>query len=97
MFALRLSTDCRTMPRREIYRNAHVKVLGAARKPCVVRNISPTGALIEFDCVIALPTAFRLDIDDDLFEALCEIRHQSGRRFGVQFTSNLQGALAKYG
>ena len=83
--------------RREVLLAAHVKVPGRERIPCVVRNISSTGALIEFDTAIALPQAFRLDIDADLFEAHCEVGQQRGRLFGVQFTSNLWAALAKYG
>ena len=97
MLALKTNNDRRTSARAEASLKAHIKVLGQSRKACQVRNISSTGALIEFDAVIALPLVFRLDIDDDLFEAHCEVRHQDGRRFGVQFTSNLQGALAKYG
>ena len=97
MLALNTDYDRRISARAEACVKAHIKVLGHPRKPCLVRNISSTGALIEFDAVIALPLAFRLDIDNDLFEAHCEVRHQSGRRFGIQFTSNLQGALAKYG
>ena len=88
--------DRRHNRRREVRLGAHAKVLGRARIPCVVRNISSTGALIEFETAIALPQAFRLDIDADLFEAHCEVCHQHGRMFGVQFTSNLQMALAKY-
>ena len=97
MLAVKSYQDRRIIDRVIASRNAHVKILGQSRKPCIVRDISATGALIEFDCVIALPTAFRLDIDADLFEALCELRHRAGRRFGVAFTSNLQGALARYG
>ena len=97
MLALRTDFDRRFSARAEVCLKAHIKVLGQPRKPCLVRSISATGALIEFAAVIALPLAFRLDIDDDLFEAHCEVRHQLGRRFGAQFTSNLQGALAKYG
>ena len=96
MLAIRHSTDRRQSQRTDVRISAHVKVLGRARIPCIVRNISSTGALVEFYAAIALPQSFRLDIDDDLFEAHCDVRHQHGRLYGVQFTSNLQGALAKY-
>lgn len=96
MLAVRHNVDRRQTPRHDIRLSAHVKVLGRARIPCIVRNISSTGARIEFYAAIALPQSFRLDIDDDLFEAHCDVRHQNGRIYGVQFTSNLQLALAKY-
>ena len=47
--------DRRHNRRREVRLGAHAKVLGRARIPCVVRNISSTGALIEFETAIALP------------------------------------------
>ena len=97
MLAVKPNLDRRTTGRREVRLSAHVKILGRARIACLVRNISSTGALIEFETVIGLPLAFRLDIDGDLFEAMCEICHQSGRLVGVQFTSNRQGAVAHYG
>ena len=76
---------------------AHVKVLGKARIPCRVLNVSASGALIEMSDDTDLPERFRLDIDGDLFEAMCEVRHRVERRYGVEFTSNRQGALARYG
>jgi hypothetical protein len=75
----------------------HIKVIGRARMPCRVVNISASGALIEMSEDIQLPERFRLDIDGDLFEAMCELRHSEQRRIGVEFTTNRQGALARYG
>ena len=92
-----INTDRRFGPRREVTLAAHIKLIGKPRIPCTVRNISPSGALIEFATDIELPATFRLDIDQDLFEVNCELRHGEGRRFGVEFTSNRQGALANYG
>ena len=96
MFATHHVTDRRFAQRENVRLNAHVKVLGRARIPCVVHNISSTGAMVELGIDLALPETFRLDIDGDLFEATCEVRHRDGRRYGLLFTSNLQAALAKY-
>lgn len=90
-------SDRRFSNRRAVALAGHVKFAGRPRIPCRVRNISPSGALIEFAADMELPQRFRLDIDDDLFEVDCELRHGDGRRFGVEFTSNRQGAVALYG
>jgi hypothetical protein len=72
-------------------------MFGRARIPCLVRNISSTGALLAFSAAIALPETFRLDIDDDHFKALREVRRYSGCQYGIRFKSNVQGAPARYG
>lgn len=87
----------RNSPRQEIRRDGFVKVQGMARTPCVVLNISASGALLELLDAIELPQVFKLNIDADLFEADCVVRHSDGRRYGVEFTSNRQGAIALYG
>ncbi|MEQ1650017.1 MAG: PilZ domain-containing protein [Hyphomicrobiaceae bacterium] len=91
------STDRRIDFRTSVSLPAHIKVAGRARIPCRVLNVSASGALIEMSEDIQLPEHFRLDIDGDLFEAMCELRHSEMRRIGVEFTSNRQGALARYG
>jgi hypothetical protein len=87
----------RVVNRKAVSLAGFVKVGSRARIPCMVRNISPSGALIEFATVMDLPQRFRLDIDSDLFEVECEVRHLDGPSVGVEFTSNRQGAVALYG
>ena len=95
--APKIDADRRQFARRQVALPGHIKIIGRARIPCFVRNISASGAFIELSDDIQLPPQFRLDIDGDLFETMCELKHQSGRHFGVEFTSNRQGALALYG
>ena len=91
------AADRRQDFRKKVALVGNIKLLGRARIPCRVLNISASGALLEMTDSIELPQRFRLDIDEDLFEVMCEVRHQAGRRYGVEFASNRQGALARYG
>ena len=76
---------------------ARIKIIGAEPISCRVVNVSAGGALLEFRDVIGLPGAFHLIVPDALFEADCEVRHQTGRHMGVMFTSNQREALARFG
>ena len=63
---------------------------------CIVRNISPMGALIQFERAITTPTNFRLVIESDFFQADCTVLHVTGGNVGVEFTSGRMEALARY-
>jgi hypothetical protein len=75
---------------------AIIKVGGFAGLPCMVRNVSPMGALIVFDRPTIFPSTFRLIVPEKWFEAECEVRHRSPTRAGVVFTSHLREALARF-
>lgn len=55
--------------------------------PCVVRNISDGGAMLEFDQPYILPKDFELYIDLEDYEVTCERRWEAGLNCGVMFTS----------
>jgi len=55
--------------------------------PCVVRNISDGGAMLEFDQPYILPKDFELYIDLEDYEVTCERRWETGLKCGVMFTS----------
>ena len=97
MQARSVMSDQRSSHRHLVRLKAHVKFLGRARVACEIHNISSTGALLVFPAAVTLPSTFRLDVDEDLFEAQCEVRHHSGCKYGVRFTTNIQGAMARYG
>lgn len=61
---------------------------GGDKHPCTVRDISATGAAIEFpDLVSVLPfkNGFNLIIKDDGLKLACRIVWKSGYRMGVTF------------
>lgn len=60
---------------------------GLRSVPCVVRNISPHGARLEFDQAYLIPKEFELRIELEGFEVTCERRWEEGLACGVQFVS----------
>jgi len=60
---------------------------GLRSVPCVVRNISPHGARLEFDQAYLIPKDFELRIELEGFEVTCERRWEDGLACGVQFIS----------
>ena len=60
---------------------------GLRSVPCVVRNISPHGARLEFEQAYLVPKEFELRIELEGFEVTCERRWEDGLACGVQFIS----------
>ncbi|WP_269583127.1 PilZ domain-containing protein [Roseibium sp. Sym1] len=63
--------------------------------PCIVRNISDGGALLEFEQAYMLPKEFDLHIDLEAYEVTCERRWEEGLRCGVQFISEKRPTSAQ--
>nr|WP_319386610.1 PilZ domain-containing protein [uncultured Roseibium sp.] len=55
--------------------------------PCIVRNLSESGAKLEFEQAYLLPQEFVLQIDLEDFEVTCQRRWEDGLRCGVEFIS----------
>lgn len=62
-----------------------LRVGGRPRLPCILRNISPNGALLEMDVPSWLPFSFDLQIGDSADMLKCEIRHVLPNAVGVTF------------
>jgi hypothetical protein len=60
---------------------------GRPNWPCVVRNVSAGGAMVEIQGSVPLPTRFRLVVSAWQFEAECEVVHRSENAVGVRFLS----------
>jgi hypothetical protein len=54
--------------------------------PCVVRDLSETGAKIEFNLGWIVPDKFTLFVDLDGFKVECEKVWHKGNMYGVRFT-----------
>jgi hypothetical protein len=79
--------DTRIAPRYRVDKRA-IAEYGGDKYPCVVRDISATGALIEFpEPVSLLPFAqsFHLLIKDDGLKLACRIVWKRDYRMGVTF------------
>ncbi len=90
-------TDRRASQRRDCSFQARIKIAGEPPIPCKVINVSAMGALLQLNVVMGLPPVFKLIVDSEMFEAECEVRHQTGVNVGVLFTSNRLEAMAKFG
>jgi hypothetical protein len=58
---------------------------GRPKIPCLVRNVSEGGALLECEVPAWLPFRFHLLIDCKGFSAWCEVRHSKESWIGVRF------------
>lgn len=80
-------SERRGFGRRRTHLHAFVHAVGRSPIPCLVRNISNQGALLELEHPERLPSYFTLRIEADGFRAECEIRHKTAHGAGVFFCS----------
>jgi hypothetical protein len=86
----------RSSPRRRVLKGAIV--LYGNRNitlPCMVRDLSDSGARIRVEGSIAAPDKFILMIELDGFEADCEVVNRSGKDLGVKFVSPPRAVKAR--
>jgi hypothetical protein len=78
----------RIAPRHRVSKRAKINY-GGDKYPCTVRDISATGAALEFSDlttqVILKAKTFTLEIPDDRLKLPCRIVWQRGYRMGVTF------------
>lgn len=84
MMAVNEHHERRLFGRRRLTIHAWV-VLSRHREPCVIRNLSERGALIEFDGVPPAANNMRLLVDFEDFDVECDVRHRSGSAIGLYF------------
>lgn len=82
----------RQFGRRQTYMHAWISVQGRPRLPCIVRDISLGGALLELDRPSWLPFNFQLTIESAKYATWCEVRHHSVSQVGVRFMSAVEQA-----
>jgi PilZ domain len=79
--------ETRIAPRYAVHKPA-VAEYGGDKYPCTVRDLSATGAAIEFTDlvgVIPIKRGFTLNITDDRLRLPCRIVWQRGYKMGVTF------------
>jgi hypothetical protein len=75
----------RQFGRRQTFMHAVISLRGRPSVPCVVRNLSTSGALLEVDRPAWLPARFRVIIEAISFETDCEIVHRTNTGVGDRF------------
>jgi hypothetical protein len=86
-----IRNDKRQFGRRSSYWHAWVIMNGKRRLPCVVLNISKTGALLEFADILPNTSQFRLVIESHDFDVECQVRHIRSQFVGVYFSHAIYG------
>jgi hypothetical protein len=88
--------DLRMAPRRRMlkagvvaYNDRHVTI------PCLVRDMSSTGARLRIDTSVTAPDTFELIIDLDGMEANCQVVWRKGTELGVKFLAAPRTVAAK--
>lgn len=75
----------RRFGRRSMTCHVWIQVKRQQRMPCILRNISADGALLEFSSFPPPENSFRLTIDADGIDAICDVRHRRNNAVGVSF------------
>lgn len=76
--------ETRVAPRFKVAKQAKIDY-GGVKTSCVVRDISATGAAVEFSDVIRLPTHFTLIVPEDALRLKCRVVWRRGYRAGITF------------
>ena len=77
--------NLRSYVRHPVNWRAQVRLAGRAPVPCIVKDISEQGALLEFFGRPPSNDRFRLTISKNGFDGVCRVRHRKVRTVGVQF------------
>ena len=82
--------DRRQKDRKSVVKGAVLSCTDGKTFPCVVRDISSTGAQIQISSELNLPNKLTLHIDLDGIEAKGEIVWRNGDQIGFKFASQLE-------
>jgi PilZ domain len=86
-----LRIDQRTKQRYQTFKIG-VITSGSDRRLCVVKNISPTGAMIEVENTLEIPDEFTLAIEANSFTHACRVAWKRPKQIAVKFDSSRRNA-----
>jgi hypothetical protein len=75
----------RQFGRRNTNLNGWVRISGRPKLPCVIRNLTPKGALLEMEVPTWLPFQFELALEPGSEKLTCQVRHVLNGAIGVMF------------
>jgi PilZ domain len=76
--------ETRIAPRVRVAKPAVIEY-GGDKIPCIVRDISTTGAALEVSQASGMPSAFNLLLSDDKLNLRCRVVWRKDFRLGVTF------------
>lgn len=89
-FARNFAGERRAFGRRNSCIHAALLIPGRGPIPCVVKNFSPSGALLEVSEAVEPPFNVKVRLPSGGGDIDCEVRHARGQRIGIRFIG--QGA-----
>ena len=76
--------ETRVAPRVRVMKAAKINY-GGDKHPCVIRDISSTGAALEFSDLVRIPDEFTLMMPEERLNLSCRVVWRSQYRVGVTF------------
>jgi PilZ domain-containing protein len=83
-FGFKTMIEKRAAPRFKVLKGGTVAI-DSGSIPCTVRNLSSSGAAVEFTQAVYLPPTFTLVIERDHFARRCRAVWRNERRIGMAF------------
>ena len=80
-----VTDEVRIAPRRRVLKTGAITFAYGAAISCAVRNISATGASLEVESPVGIPSDFDLVIETDAIKRSCRVVWRKERRIGVTF------------
>ena len=74
---LQAPNNRRQFGRRTVYWHAWIVMNDRRRLPCIVHNVSEGGAYLEFPGQMPNTDTFRLLVEEQGIDQLCDVRHRS--------------------
>ena len=77
--------DKRASQRQRTFKGGSISFDRAAGIDCLVRNMSETGACLEIESPVGIPSDFTLVIKPEYLKRSCQVAWRSARKIGVRF------------
>lgn len=81
-------SEKRHFGRRPTNARGWIKIWGRPPVPCIVADLSFGGAALECEEDVWLPASFHIVCEALHINRYCEVRHNTGRRYGVEFVAD---------
>jgi hypothetical protein len=75
----------RIAPRHRILQAGSIEFSGGGTIGCVVKNLSATGAALEFESTLDIPAHFKLIVQAEQLKRPCHVVWRKEKRIGVAF------------
>ena len=80
-----VTDETRIAPRRRVLKSGAITFGYGAAISCTVRNVSVTGAALEVESPVGIPSDFDLVVETDGIKRSCRVVWRKERRIGVTF------------